>query len=83
MKAEYIWFHVIAIIVFILIMALCGVNIYYFNQIRRNPTTNVSSTAAITMIVLNAVAIGLSLIVLIWAIARLITSTASVTVTVI
>lgn len=75
MKAEYIWFHVIIIILLVLVIALCAANVYYFNQLRQNPTAQVSHTVALTMLILNAVAIGLSLAVLIWAIARLITNT--------
>lgn len=72
MKAEQIWFHVIAIIVLVLTIALCAINIYYFNLIRQNPTSTISKNVGLTMIILNAVVIVLALIVVIWAIARIV-----------
>jgi hypothetical protein len=75
MKAEYIWFHVVVLIVSVLIIGLAAVNIYYFNKLRGNPTTDVTKNIAITMIVLNAVAIALCIIVFIWAVSRLVVET--------
>jgi len=78
MKAEYIWFHAVVIIVLVLALAVFSANVYYFNLLRQNPTTNITKTAALVMMVLNAIMIGLSLIVLIWAIARIILEAVSI-----
>lgn len=70
MKPEAIAFHVITIVITAALIALCSVNVYYFDQLRKNPTAQVTKNTAITMLVLNAVAIGLLALIMVWSIVR-------------
>jgi quinol-cytochrome oxidoreductase complex cytochrome b subunit len=72
MPGESFAFKLTVIIVSFIIGIIVAVNIYYFNKVRQNPTTGVTSTAATWMIVLNSIILIILLVIIIWAIVKLI-----------
>ena len=60
-------FRIVVLVLSIVIIGIAIANIVFFNRIRQNPTSEISSTTAIVMMVMNVIIIILSLGLLIWA----------------
>lgn len=68
-------FKLSVIFVTVVIIIISAFNIFYFNRIRQNPTTNVSSSTASWMIAANIIVLVIAMIIFIWALVKIVPST--------
>jgi hypothetical protein len=76
MNANILWFTIVTLVVSVILIVVCALGIYYFNKVRTENGSEISSTTAAVLMGLNAFGILLGLLVFIWALVSLVTGSA-------